>query len=162
MLGKVGNGLSRSIWLSGAVLLVLSTATVVSAFTLLTKERRSITAAAAAVKELPPLSLPEDVVKYSQVPKHGKPFTAITIPKRLLKDHSTKAGTWGRICVSRGSLAYIIQYQPSPLRLELLAPATAVIEPQQLHHVQALTEDVEFVVEFYRKPGTGPVDEKRE
>ena len=37
-----------------------------------------------------------------------------------------------------------------------------VIEPTMLHHVKALTNDLEFVVEFWRVPGTGVVDEKRE
>lgn len=108
-----------------------------------------------------PVNLPDNVVKYSQVPKQGKVFTAASIPKGLLKDHTTKKGTWGLICVSQGTLEYTIQ-EPAPRVLQLVAPATGVIEPQCLHHVKALTENVEFVVEFYRKPGTGPVDEKRE
>jgi tellurite resistance-related uncharacterized protein len=37
-----------------------------------------------------------------------------------------------------------------------------VIEPTKLHSVKALSDDVEFVVEFWRRPGTGVVDEKRE
>ena len=37
-----------------------------------------------------------------------------------------------------------------------------VIVPTQLHYVTPLTEDLEFVVEFYRLPGTGPVKEERE
>jgi len=48
-------------------------------------------------------SLPEDVVKYSQVPKAPKTFTASTIPKGLLKQHTTKKGTWGVIRVSKGT-----------------------------------------------------------
>ena len=107
----------------------------------------------------PPV-LPADVVKYSQVPKEGT-FTADKIPKGLLKDHTTKAGTWGIIRVYQGTLEYTIQ-EPELLVMKLQAPAAGVIEPQTLHHVKALTDDVKFVVEFYRKPGTGPVDEKRE
>ena len=64
--------------------------------------------------------------------------------------------------MSQGTLEYTI-HEPEPtLVLQLKAPATGVIEPQCLHHVKALTDNVEFVVEFYRLPGTGPVDEKRE
>jgi tellurite resistance-related uncharacterized protein len=37
-----------------------------------------------------------------------------------------------------------------------------VIEPTKLHQVKALTDDLEFVVEFWRLPGTGGVNEKRE
>ena len=35
-----------------------------------------------------------------------------------------------------------------------------VIEPTRLHQVKALTDDLEFVVEFWRVPGTGGIDEK--
>lgn len=65
------------------------------------------------------------------------------------------------IRVSRGTLEYTMR-EPQHVVLELEAPATGVILPQKLHHVKALSENVEFVVEFYRVPGTGPVDEKRE
>ena len=37
--------------------------------------------------------LPPDVVKYSQVPKEGF-FVKDKIPRGLLKDHTTKKGTW--------------------------------------------------------------------
>ena len=38
-----------------------------------------------------------------------------------------------------------------------------IIEPQVYHSVAPMDEEeVEFVVEFYRLPNTGPVDEKRE
>ena len=106
--------------------------------------------------------LPEDVVQYSQVPKEGF-FTADKIPRGLLKDHTTKAGTWGVIRVSEGKLQYTIQ-EPTQ-SIHEITPETlpgGIIEPQVKHRVKALTDDLKFVVEFYRKPGTGPVDEKRE
>eukprot|EP00565_Helicotheca_tamesis_P008715 CAMPEP_0185733884 /NCGR_PEP_ID=MMETSP1171-20130828/20833_1 /TAXON_ID=374046 /ORGANISM="Helicotheca tamensis, Strain CCMP826" /LENGTH=113 /DNA_ID=CAMNT_0028403733 /DNA_START=50 /DNA_END=391 /DNA_ORIENTATION=- len=107
-------------------------------------------------------TLPDNVVKYSQVPAVGKPpFSATKIPRGLLKDHNTKEGTWGIIDVQKGTLEYTIM-EPIQQRFELKAPAKGVIEPTVLHHVKALTDDLEFVVEFYRLPGTGPVDEKRE
>lgn len=36
-----------------------------------------------------------------------------------------------------------------------------IIEPTKLHQVKALSDDLEFVVEFLRVPDTGAVDEKR-
>lgn len=105
-------------------------------------------------------TLPSNVVKYSQVPK-DKVFTADKIPKGLLKQHSTKKGTWGIINVQKGALEYKI-LEPTEQVFELQAPTKGVIEPTVLHQVRALTQDLEFVVEFYRLPGTGPVDEKRE
>ena len=50
--------------------------------------------------------IPKDVVKYSQVPKQTSYFTYDNTPVGLRKDHSTKEGTWGKICVNRGSLDY--------------------------------------------------------
>ena len=105
--------------------------------------------------------LPLDVVKYSQVPRSPKVFTADTIPRGLLKQHSTKKGTWGIINVRQGKLEYQIN-EPSPHKFDLSSTTKGVIVPKVLHQVRPLTDDVEFVVEFYRRPGTGPVDEKRE
>ena len=104
--------------------------------------------------------LPSGVVKYSQVPKAGL-FVKDTIPKGLLRQHNTKAGTWGVIRVEKGSLQYQIN-EPHTMTFKLEAPAQAIIEPTVFHEVKPLTDDVEFAVEFYRLPGTGPVEEKRE
>lgn len=110
--------------------------------------------------------LPAEVVQYSQVPAaKGKHFTATTIPKGLLKEHSTKSGTWGLIRVTQGRLEYQINdaLSAGAVRKFVLDPnLPGVIEPTILHQVKPLTEDVEFVVEFYRLPGTGPVHETRE
>lgn len=113
--------------------------------------------------------LPKDVVKYSQVPKQGKVFTSTTIPKGLLKEHTTKKGTWGIINVSKGKLLYTITGKrgddddiSGPISFELSPQFHGVIQPQLLHQVKALTDDLEFIVEFLRLPGTGPVIEKRE
>lgn len=105
--------------------------------------------------------LPSNVVKYSQVPKKGSTFKKETIPKGLLKQHNTKMGTWGVIRVSSGQLKYQIN-EPTVSVFILDKDCVGVIEPKIYHQVEALTDDVEFVVEFYRQPGTGPVDEKRE
>ncbi|KAL7537254.1 hypothetical protein ACHAWF_005704 [Thalassiosira exigua] len=105
--------------------------------------------------------LPADVVQYTQVPKSGAVFAATTIPSGLTKRHTTKEGTWGVIRVSRGLLEYTI-LEPSESVHVLDARNLGVIEPTMLHQVKALSDDVEFVVEFWRVPGTGVVDEKRE
>ena len=105
--------------------------------------------------------LPADVVKYSQVPKEAF-FVKEKIPRGLLKDHTTKAGTWGVIRVNSGKLLYRIEKPEPALEFELSPGIDGIIEPQRLHRVEPLTEDCEFCVEFYRLPNTGPVDEKRE
>ena len=107
-------------------------------------------------------SLPKDVVKYSQVPK-GKSFTRTTIPKGLLKQHNTKKGTWGVINVSSGRLRYIVNEGPHAGVYDLDRNTKGIIQPQVYHSVAPIdNEDVNFVVEFYRLPNTGPVDEQRE
>ncbi|CAB9510366.1 Domain of unknown function (DUF1971) [Seminavis robusta] len=111
--------------------------------------------------------LPEDVVKYSQVPKNGV-FSAAgdNIPKGLLKNHSTKDGTWGIIKVTQGKLGYQINGKnndETPAEIFELDPETpGIIEPTVFHEVAPLTDNVEFVVQFLRLPDTGPVDEQRE
>ena len=105
-------------------------------------------------------ALPSNVVKYSQVPKIGT-FTTNKIPKGLLREHTTKAGTWGVIRILKGKLRYTIN-EPSPAEYILDKDSRGIIEPQVKHEVAALTDDLEFFVEFYRIPGTGPVVENRE
>ncbi len=89
-----------------------------------------------------------------KLPDHVKPYkrTSIfnekTTPKGLLKSHSTKIGTWGKICVTRGKLLYVIETNP-PEKIELTPDFSGVVEPQTLHHVE-LIESVEFLVEFYK------------
>lgn len=103
--------------------------------------------------------LPSNVVKYTQVPKTK--FTATTIPSGLLKSHTTKKGTWGVIRVFQGQLEYTI-HEPEKSIHVIDKDHAGVIEPTMLHQVRAMSDDLEFVVEFWRVPGTGVVDEKRE
>jgi tellurite resistance-related uncharacterized protein len=105
--------------------------------------------------------LPNNVVKYSQVPSGSKYFTSDKIPKGLLKEHNTKSGTWGVIRVVQGTLQYTI-LEPKHVEFEITPANAGIIEPQKLHQVKALSEDLQFLVEFYRIPGSGPVNEKRE
>lgn len=96
-----------------------------------------------AMPELPP-----NVEKYSQVPSLELAFTATTIPDGLKKDHTTKARTWGVIRILKGKLEYIIDGTES---FELSPSLPGIIQPERKHHVKALTDDVEFVVEFHRE-----------
>ena len=50
-------------------------------------------------------SLPDHVQRYKSTPV----FTEETVPKGLLKDHNTKNGVWGLICIEQGELEYIIE-----------------------------------------------------
>ena len=49
------------------------------------------------------------------------------------------------------------------MRFVLNSNYDGIIEPERLHDVAPIDDnEVEFVVEFHRVSGTGPVDEKRE
>jgi tellurite resistance-related uncharacterized protein len=89
-------------------------------------------------------SLPKTVEAYQRT----KEFSAATVPAGLTREHDTKAGVWGRICVLEGTLHYRI-LAPEPEE-HLLSPGhDGIIEPQILHEVEA-TEGVRFYVEFLR------------
>ncbi|MCB0355602.1 MAG: DUF1971 domain-containing protein [Bdellovibrionales bacterium] len=89
-------------------------------------------------------NMPQGLVAY----KRTDTFNELTIPKGLLNSHTTKAGTWGKICVNSGALLYVIEQQPYE-EIELNPQKFGVVEPQVPHHVQAIGE-VEFYVEFYK------------
>lgn len=87
-------------------------------------------------------SLPEHVQRYSTSPV----FTEETVPKGLLKDHNTKSGVWGLICVSEGELEYIIEDKET----HILSPENkGVVEPEVKHHIKPLGA-VTVYIEFYK------------
>lgn len=88
--------------------------------------------------------LPEDVHAYKKTPV----FTQESIPVGLQKAHTTKAGTWGKICVSKGKLIYVIEDESGEV-IELTPTRFGVVEPEVPHHVE-LVGEVEFYVEFYK------------
>ena len=88
--------------------------------------------------------LPTNVKAYKKTPL----FTSETVPSGLLKTHTTKSGTWGKICVQKGKLHYVIEVEPQE-EIELDPDQHGVVEPEVPHHVTPLGE-VEFYVEFYK------------
>lgn len=89
-------------------------------------------------------ALPDNVSPYRRTPT----FRQDSIPPGLLKAHSTKPGTWGRIVVVRGELIYRI-VEPYPAEILLSPDIVGVVEPMVLHEVAPVGE-VEFYVEFLR------------
>lgn len=87
------------------------------------------------------LNFPEGLTAYKRTPE----FTEQNIPKGLLNNHATKAGTWGKIRVLEGALTFTIDGQQA---IELKATETSHIPPQILHAVKA-NNSVRFYVEFY-------------
>jgi tellurite resistance-related uncharacterized protein len=90
--------------------------------------------------------LPENALAYSKTAI----FNQNTIPNGLLNQHTTKAGTWGKINVISGKLVYKILSKPS--ETHILTPTfSGIVEPQIPHQVESI-EAVEFYVEFYQIP----------
>lgn len=87
-------------------------------------------------------SLPENAKEYKRTPS----FTEDTIPKGILRSHTTKAGTWGKIVVEEGKLLYRI-LEPELEEIELTPEKYGVVEPQVPHEVEPLGK-VKFHVEF--------------
>lgn len=87
-------------------------------------------------------TLPSTVKAYKQTPE----FNQQTVPKGLLANHKTKAGTWGKIIVLEGQLQYTIEAPQETLTLS--SEKYGVVEPEVLHHVKPLGP-VRFYVEFY-------------
>lgn len=94
-----------------------------------------------------------DVRGMSKPPPHTAPyrrtdtFTVDTVPAGLLRDHKTRAGTWGVIHVLSGAVTYRIPASGS--ETTLIPGTTGLIEPEVLHSV-ALSDDATFYVEFWR------------
>lgn len=94
-----------------------------------------------------PAALPDGLEPYRRTAL----FTEVTVPAGLLKDHTTKQGTWGVIHVSAGQLRYRItdpRREPSETLLSGNA-APGIVEPTILHHVEPVGP-VQFCVEFHR------------
>lgn len=75
-------------------------------------------------------------------------FTVASVPAGLLRDHSTRAGTWGRIEVLSGDVTYVTA-APSDRRLVLDTGDSAMIPPELPHHV-ALSAHARFRVVFLK------------
>jgi tellurite resistance-related uncharacterized protein len=97
-------------------------------------------------------SLPRGAAPYKRTPS----FTEISVPPGLLKDHSTKEGTWGLITVEQGSLRYFITDPRTPPAETIVSPETpAIVEPTILHRVEPVGA-VRFHVVFFREEPFAP------
>ena len=92
-------------------------------------------------------ALPDDAESYRQT----KVFTAQTVPRSLLAQHSTKAGTWGLIHVHAGRVEYFLEGEETPLAT-VPTGSSFVVLPQEVHFVR-LSDDAEFSVEFHKRAG---------
>lgn len=95
-----------------------------------------------------PVRLPDGARAYKRTPV----FTEATVPAALRTDHSTKAGVWGLLQVSAGSLTYVVAGTGEEAVLG--AGASAVIRPEERHRV-VVDGPVAFFIEFHRIVGSG-------
>ncbi len=85
---------------------------------------------------------PDGLALYKQTPE----FSESSIPAGLLRDHSTKTGTWGLIKVREGQL----HYTAGDHQQVVDESEAGVVVPNMLHSVAPVAQ-VRFCVEFYRK-----------
>ncbi|MFT7175042.1 MAG: hemoglobin [Halioglobus sp.] len=91
------------------------------------------------------LELPPQVKPYKTTPV----FTPQNIPKGLLAEHSTKAGTWGVLEVDSGAIEYVVTQAGFEESVTIQAGGTAIIAPEHTHYV-ALSADAVFQIIFHR------------
>ncbi len=96
-----------------------------------------------------PAELPGNVILLRSTPI----FTAESLPQALRENHSTKEGSWGRLCIISGQLRYEVCDPRRPPSTTILIPESepGIIEPTILHRVEPVGE-VEFQVQFWRAP----------
>jgi tellurite resistance-related uncharacterized protein len=64
------------------------------------------------------------------------PFDAQTLPAGLRAEHRLKEGTWGLLELTEGTLRFLWDDEQGGAD-DLAAPATLIVPPQVLHHVES-------------------------
>ncbi|MEC7277490.1 MAG: DUF1971 domain-containing protein [Bdellovibrionota bacterium] len=89
----------------------------------------------------------KEIPQNAKVYKQTDVFDEKTVPKALLKEHSTKTNVWGKIVILEGRLIYSIPSTKE--QFELTVSKFGVVEPEVKHLVKPLGK-VKFYVEFYK------------
>lgn len=93
----------------------------------------------------------QDLVMYKRMPI----WTVDTMPEAVQRKHNTKVGTWGKITVLTGELKFIEMTEDGEEVAEHIFKAgqdNPFAQPQAWHRVEALTDDLEWYLEFYCQP----------
>lgn len=95
--------------------------------------------------------MPEKLIAYKRMPL----WTKDTMPEAVQRKHNTKVGTWGKITVLKGKLKFVELTEDGEEVARHVFEAGAdnpMAQPQAWHRVEALTDDVEWFLEFYCEP----------
>ena len=95
--------------------------------------------------------MPEKLIAYKPMPL----WTKDTMPEAVQRKHNTKVGTWGKITVLKGKLKFVELTEDGEEVASHVFEAGAdnpMAQPQAWHRVEALTDDVEWFLEFYCEP----------
>lgn len=95
--------------------------------------------------------MPEKLIAYKRMPL----WTKDTMPEAVQRKHNTKVGTWGKITVLKGKLKFVVLTEDGEEVASHVFEAGAdnpMVQPQAWHRVEALTDDVEWFLEFYCEP----------
>ncbi|AMP66979.1 SAM-dependent methyltransferase TehB [Streptococcus xiaochunlingii] len=95
--------------------------------------------------------MPEKLIAYKRLPL----WTKDTMPEAVQRKHNTKVGTWGKITVLKGKLKFVELTEDGEEVASHVFEAGAdnpMAQPQAWHRVEALTDDVEWFLEFYCEP----------
>lgn len=95
--------------------------------------------------------MPEKLIAYKRMPL----WTKDTMPEAVQRKHNTKVGTWGKITVLKGKLKFVDLTEDGEEVASHVFEAGAdnpMAQPQAWHRVEALTDDVEWFLEFYCEP----------
>ena len=95
--------------------------------------------------------MPEKLIAYKRMPL----WTKDTMPEAVQRKHNTKVGTWGKITILKGKLKFVDLTEDGEEVASHVFEAGAdnpMAQPQAWHRVEALTDDVEWFLEFYCEP----------
>ena len=95
--------------------------------------------------------MPEKLIAYKRMPL----WTKDTMPEAVQRKHNTKVGTWGKITILKGKLKFVDLTEDGEEVASYIFEAGAdnpMAQPQAWHRVEALTDDVEWFLEFYCEP----------
>ena len=95
--------------------------------------------------------MPEKLIASKRMPL----WTKDTMPEAVQRKHNTKVGTWGKITVLKGKLKFVELTEDGEEVASHVFEAGAdnpMAQPQAWHRVEALTDDVEWFLEFYCEP----------